>query len=117
MSRKKLTLVAGTFIVTQAPYTDLLEYYRDWGRDYLTFDHLLSGYDAGFYGYMYSRVFSADMFHTAFKHDPMDKVQGRRYRRLILERGGSIDEMDSLVEFLGREPNSDAFQKEELGLE
>ena len=45
----------------------------------------------------------------------MNKSQGRRYRHMVLEKGGSQDEMKTLVDFLGREPNSDAFYSE-LGL-
>lgn len=45
----------------------------------------------------------------------MDGVQGRRYRHTVLEKGGSQDEMETLKNFLGREPNSDAFF-EDLGL-
>jgi metallopeptidase MepB len=55
------------------------------------------------------------MFHTVFESDPMNAMEGRRYRRMILEKGGSQDEMKMLVDFLGREPKADAFYKE-LGL-
>lgn len=55
------------------------------------------------------------MFHSLFKKDPMDKAEGRRYRQIVLERGGSVDEMGFLKEFLGREPNTEAFYAE-LGL-
>jgi metallopeptidase MepB len=55
------------------------------------------------------------MFYTAFKESPMDGATGRRYRQTVLAKGGSREEMDSLKEFLGREPNSDAFF-EDLGL-
>lgn len=55
------------------------------------------------------------MFYSAFKTDPMNGTQGRRYRHTVLERGGSQDEMETLKQFLGREPNSDAFF-EDLGL-
>lgn len=55
------------------------------------------------------------MFHSFFEKDPMDGKEGRRYRRTVLERGGSMDEMEVLKEFLGREPSSAAFYKE-LGL-
>jgi metallopeptidase MepB len=75
----------------------------------------MGGYDAGYYGYLWSQVFSMDMFYTAFKKAPMDGAAGRRYRHTVLEKGGSRDEMETLKEFLGREPNSDAFS-EELGL-
>jgi len=56
-----------------------------------------------------------DMFYSVFKSDPMNGIEGRRYRHTVLEKGGSQDEMKTLVEFLGREPKPDAFY-EELGL-
>jgi metallopeptidase MepB len=45
----------------------------------------------------------------------MNASEGRRYRHMVLEKGGSQDEMKTLVDFLGREPKADAFY-EELGL-
>lgn len=56
------------------------------------------------------------MFHTIFAKDPMNPTQGRRYRRTVLEKGGSIDALDLLREFLGREPSNEAFYRE-LGLQ
>lgn len=82
---------------------------REWGNAHLITDHFITGYDAGYYGYLFSEVFSADMFYAAFKDDPMNKAQGRRYRRIILERGGTMDEMQYLTEFLDRAPNPKAF--------
>lgn len=75
----------------------------------------MSGYDASYYGYLYSKVFSTDMFYSVFKTDPMDSEQGMRYRKSVLQYGSSRDELESLTEFLGREPNSEAFYKE-LGI-
>jgi len=49
------------------------------------------------------------MFHSFFKKDPMNGVEGRRYRHTMLEPGAAKDEMETLVEFLGRKPNSRAF--------
>jgi metallopeptidase MepB len=63
-----------------------------------------------------SRVYASDMFSTAFKEDPMNSEVGRRYRETVLKRGGSLDEMSLLIEFLGRAPDSRAFH-EELGME
>ncbi|BGP17854.1 hypothetical protein JCM10213_008348 [Rhodosporidiobolus nylandii] len=79
------------------------------------FAHIAGGYSAGYYGYLYSQVFSADMWATVFEKDPMSKEAGRQYREKILQVGGSRDEMDSLVDFLGRKPNNDAFLKSLLG--
>lgn len=87
-----------------------------WGNGQATFGHLIGGYDAGYYGYLSSEVYSTDMFYSVFKQDPMNKAQGRRYRHTVLERGGSQDEMLTLEQFLGRKPSSEAFYKE-LGIE
>jgi thimet oligopeptidase len=79
------------------------------------FGHLF-GYDAGYYGYLWSRVFGDDMFTRFESAGVLDAATGADYRRKILERGGSVDGDVLVREFLGREPNSDAFLRE-LGLE
>lgn len=55
------------------------------------------------------------MFQTIFEPDPTNTQAGRRYRHTVLEKGGSQDEMEILVELLGREPQIDAFHRQ-LGL-
>ncbi|KAI9505249.1 zinc metalloendopeptidase [Coemansia spiralis] len=75
--------------------------------------HMVGGYDACYYSYLWSRVYSADMFATRFLKEGIDNVQtGMDYRREILQPGGSRDAMVSLERFLGRKPNSDAFFKQ-----
>ena len=86
-----------------------------WGHGEATFGHLIGGYDAGYYGYLSSQVYSADMFVSVFKKDPMNGKEGRRYRHTVLEKGGSQDEMVTLEQFLGRKPSTEAFY-EELGV-
>jgi len=56
-------------------------------------------------------VYSRDLFETKFSHDPLNVAEGRRYRRVVLERGGSRPEMSLLEEYLGRRPNGLAFSK------
>ncbi|KAF8208891.1 metallopeptidase MepB [Mycena galopus ATCC 62051] len=80
-----------------------------------SFNHMSSGYDAGYYGYTYSLVFASDMYATVFKGGPLDPVRGKLYRNKILKYGGSREELESLEDFLGRPPNSDAFLKEFFG--
>jgi metallopeptidase MepB len=87
----------------------------DWGSGQSTFGHLIGGYDAGYYGYLSSQVYSTDMFYSVFKQNPMDPKEGRRYRHMVLEKGGSQDEMTTLTDFLGRKPSTEAFYRE-LGL-
>ena len=86
-----------------------------WGHGEVTFFHLMGDYDAGYYGYLISKVYALDMFDEVFKSDPTNPAEGRRYRRMVLEKGGSQPEMKTLVDFLGREPKTEAFYKD-LGL-
>ncbi|KAL1987257.1 hypothetical protein VTN96DRAFT_4285 [Rasamsonia emersonii] len=104
--RKEISQIEGPEVLGQG---------NEWGHGQATFGHLMGGYDAGYYGYLSSQVYSTDMFYTVFKSDPMNGKEGRRYRHVVLEKGGSQDEMKTLTEFLGREPKTDAFY-EELGL-
>ncbi|KAK4446805.1 thimet oligopeptidase [Podospora aff. communis PSN243] len=78
----------------------------EWGHPYCTWSMLVEGdYHAGYYSYALSEVYSADIFDTFFKADPTSAAQGRRYRHALLEPGGSRPEMETLLAFLGREPN------------
>ncbi|KAL8345456.1 hypothetical protein RB601_005481 [Gaeumannomyces tritici] len=86
-----------------------------WGHGQACFGHLIGGYDAGYYGYLSSLVYSTDMFYSVFRKDPMNGKEGRRYRHTVLEKGGSQEEMETLKQFLGREPSTEAFYQE-LGL-
>ncbi len=76
------------------------------------FGHLMGGYDAGYYGYLWSKVFAQDMF-TVFEQGGLENpAVGARYRKYILEPGGSIEPDQLLLNFLGREVNNDAFYKD-----
>jgi metallopeptidase MepB len=52
------------------------------------------------------------MFHTVFEGNLMDCKEGMRYRRTLLEKGGSQDEIATLTSFLGRKPSTQAFHTE-----
>ncbi|NNL71486.1 MAG: Zn-dependent oligopeptidase [Acidimicrobiia bacterium] len=80
-----------------------------------SFGHVMGGYDAGYYGYLWSRVFGDDMYSRFQEDGVLDPQVGRDYRRVILEQGGTKDADDLLREFLGREPNNQAFLRN-LGL-
>jgi len=80
-----------------------------------SFGHMMSGYDAGYYGYLWSLVYAQDMF-TRFEAGGLESpVVGMAYRKDILEPGAT-EEPDVLVKnFLGRPVSYDAFYKE-LGI-
>jgi Zn-dependent oligopeptidase len=80
-----------------------------------SFEHLVGGYDVGYYGYLMSEIYSVDMYVSVFKKDPLSVDAGLWYRKCILEPGCSEDAMDMLKKFLGRAPSIDAFL-EEFGL-
>jgi thimet oligopeptidase len=78
------------------------------------FGHL-TGYQAGYYGYQWALVFACDMFQRFKEQGMLDPEAGAYYRRMILARGGTIDGLELVTEYLGREPEMDAYL-EHLGL-
>lgn len=84
-----------------------------WSRTAHTFSHIFAGgYAAGYYSYKWAEVLSADAY-AAFEEtvgtDGLPSVQtGRKYRRAILEAGGSRPAIESFKAFRGREPSMDA---------
>ena len=95
------TLVEELHPITGFPYTPGTHFQSGFGH--------LFGYDAGYYGYLWSHVFGDDMYTLFEAAGPLSAEVGRRYRRTILERGGSVDGQVLVREFLGREPSNEAF--------
>lgn len=81
-----------------------------------SFGHIMDGYDVGYYGYMWSKVYAEDMFSVFQKNGILNPRIGMMYRKQILEPASGQSPFVSLKNFLGREPNSDAFIKS-LGIE
>lgn len=76
-----------------------------------SFGHLMGGYDAGYYGYLWSLVYAYDMFTRFETEGLLNPKTGRDYRREILEKGDTRDALDLVTHFLGRKPNAEAFYK------
>ncbi len=80
-----------------------------------SFMPVMGGYDAGYYGYLWSRVYAADVFDV-FAREGLDSPEvGRRFREQVLAPGGEIEPDALLRRFLGREPDITAWLRE-LGL-
>lgn len=79
-----------------------------------SFGHLV-GYNGAYYGYLWSLVYAQDMFQRFKQLGLLSPATGDYYRSKVLSRGGSIDAMDMLKDYLGRAPKMDAFY-EHLGL-
>jgi thimet oligopeptidase len=76
-----------------------------------SFEHLMGGYDAGYYGYLWSKVYALEIADT-FKHDGMtNQTTGMRFRQDILSQGNMQDGGVLLENFLGKEPGTEAFYK------
>jgi oligopeptidase A len=74
-----------------------------------TFTHLFDGgYAAGYYGYAWAEVLSADAYSAFEEAGVFDPATGQRFRENILEVGGSRPAMTSFQAFRGREPRLDA---------
>ena len=73
-----------------------------------SFDHLLD-YSASYYGYLWSEVYAHDIFSVFEKEGILNSDVGYRFRKEILEKGGSEDPMELVINFLGRIPNNKAF--------
>ncbi|MFC3106838.1 M3 family metallopeptidase [Undibacterium arcticum] len=78
------------------------------------FGHLMGGYAAGYYGYMWSEVLALDML-SRYHGKLMNPEVGQLYRKSILERGSELRGADLVRGFLGRESNSKAFFDEIAG--
>ncbi len=76
----------------------------------------LVGYDAGYYSYLWALVYACDAFsefeNNGNKNILKNKEIGMKWRREVLEKGSSEDEMKLIKNFLGRSPNQKAFLKE-----
>ena len=79
--------------------------------------HLVIGYDAGYYGYLYSEVFAHAILEEVKCQKAIDGYGaiGAKYRKHILEPGATTDGFSMLRSFLGKEPDDRAFLKD-LGI-
>ena len=75
------------------------------------FNHILSGYAAGYYSYLWAEVLDADAFEAFKEHGLFDKNTADSFRRNVLEKGGTEDPMVLYKAFRGAEPSLEPLLK------
>ena len=78
------------------------------------FNHIFcSGYNTGYYGYLWSEVLDKDAFSIfeASEGGPFNAELAKKFKETFLEKGGSEEPMKLYVDFAGREPDNTAFLK------
>ncbi len=70
------------------------------------FNHVFAGgYSSGYYSYIWSGVLDSDAFESFKETSLFDKEQAAKFRKNVLERGGTKDPMEMYVDFRGRQPD------------
>lgn len=78
------------------------------------FQHIfasVTGYSAGYYSYLWSEILDKDAFNAFLETSLFDHTTALAFRENILEKGGSMDEMEMYVNFRGAEPTIDPLLK------
>jgi Zn-dependent oligopeptidase len=73
------------------------------------FGHLLGGYDAAYYGYLWAEIIGDDMFSRFENEGVLSNSVGVEYKNKILKPGGTISAEIMVKNFLGRKWNDEAF--------
>ena len=80
------------------------------------FSHILGGYAAGYYSYIWSGVLDSDAFDAFKETDLFDQETAARFRSSVLAVNGTKDFMEMWLDFRGREPRIEPLLGK-LGLE
>jgi peptidyl-dipeptidase Dcp len=75
------------------------------------FLHIVGGYDAGYYSYIWAAVLDNDAFEAFKEKGIFNRDVANSYRRNILEKNGTMDAMEMFVNFRGRKPEIDPLLK------
>jgi peptidyl-dipeptidase Dcp len=68
------------------------------------FSHIFAGgYSAGYYGYIWSEILDADTVNWFKENGGLNAAAGKRFRELLLARGGSEEAMAMYRNFRGRD--------------
>jgi thimet oligopeptidase len=84
--------------------------WKDGNRMYASFGHL-TGYSSNYYTYAFDKVIALDFFAQFDPADLLGCEAGAKYRRTVLEQGGSKPGRQMVRDFLGRDEEFAAFSK------
>lgn len=97
--------------ILRTDYTRFYPYpFVDGNRFYAGFGHLM-GYTSNYYTYVLDKVIAIDFFSQFDKNNLLGGEAAMRYRKTVLEPGGSVAGTELVRGFLGRPQNLDAFKK------
>ena len=68
------------------------------------FSHIMGGYAAGYYAYIWSEVLDANTQEWIRANGGLKRENGDRFRATLLSRGGSKDAMELFRDFTGADP-------------
>ncbi|KRC33717.1 MULTISPECIES: M3 family metallopeptidase [unclassified Lysobacter] len=68
------------------------------------FSHIMGGYAAGYYAYIWSEVLDANTVKWIKEHGGLTRENGDRFRATLLSQGGSKDALQLFRDFSGHEP-------------
>ena len=68
------------------------------------FSHIMGGYSAGYYAYLWSEVLDAESVEWFKENGGLSRENGDHFRKTLLSRGGSADAMQIFRDFRGRDP-------------
>ena len=95
--------------VTKKLYTGLQPWtWIEGNRMYASFGHLM-GYSSNYYTYAFDKVIALDFFNQFDPADLLGCDAGSRYRKAVLEQGGSKPGREMVRDFLGRDEEFSAF--------
>lgn len=77
---------------------------------YASFGHL-TGYSSNYYTYAFDKVIALDFFAQFDPENLLDGEAGGRYRKAVLEQGGSKPGREMVRDFLGRDEDFSAFAR------
>lgn len=69
------------------------------------FSHIIGGYSAGYYAYIWSEVLDADTVEWFKQNGGMSRENGDHFRNTLLSRGGAEDAMELFRNFRGADPD------------